>query len=146
MYSHLPVLTIRHHCAGEHGLRSAPALSVPAGPYRSITETLLSRPQERKYPFRLAGKPALSYAAWAAETFRHRCGAWSSKPVDGRKVVGRFDSYASPPSPGKQGLFPCGYEGDIQDRFVKGRPPSMALKYRESPVTSSPSQGGLEKF
>lgn len=32
------------------------------------------------------------------ETFRHRCGAQSSKLVDGRKVVGRFDSYTFPPS------------------------------------------------
>ena len=31
------------------------------------------------------------------EAFRHRCGAWSSKPVDGRKVVCRFDSYTLPP-------------------------------------------------
>ncbi len=32
------------------------------------------------------------------ETFRHRCGAQSSKLVDGREVVGRFDSYTFPPS------------------------------------------------
>lgn len=35
--------------------------------------------------------------------FRHRCGAWSSKPMNGRKVVGRFDSYAPPP------CFPTGH-------------------------------------
>lgn len=32
-----------------------------------------------------------------AEASRHRCGAWSSKPVDGCEVIGRFDSCASPP-------------------------------------------------
>lgn len=36
------------------------------------------------------------------ETFRHRCGAQSSKLVDGRKVVGRFDSYTFPPSLNKK--------------------------------------------
>lgn len=32
-----------------------------------------------------------------AGTFRHRCGARSSKPAAGFTVCGRFDSYTSPP-------------------------------------------------
>ena len=39
------------------------------------------------------------FALWCAhaETFRHRCGARSSKPVAGLAVCGRFDPYTSPP-------------------------------------------------
>ena len=40
-----------------------------------------------------------TFALWCAhaETFRHRCGARSSKPVAGLAVCGRFDPYTSPP-------------------------------------------------
>ena len=40
-----------------------------------------------------------AFALWCAhaETFRHRCGARSSKPVAGLAVCGRFDPYTSPP-------------------------------------------------
>lgn len=31
------------------------------------------------------------------EAFRHRCGAWSSKPMYGSDVVGRFDPCTLPP-------------------------------------------------
>ena len=31
------------------------------------------------------------------EAFRHRCGAWSSKPMLGSDVLGRFDSCTLPP-------------------------------------------------
>ena len=62
----------------------------------------------RLLPFRLALKPARRHAPpcrqrtfnlWCAhaETFRHRCGARSSKPVAGLAVCGRFDPYTSPP-------------------------------------------------
>ncbi len=33
----------------------------------------------------------------STEAYRHRCGAWTSNPVDGREVAGRFDSYTLPP-------------------------------------------------
>ena len=33
----------------------------------------------------------------SAEAFRHRCGAWTSNPVDGFAPIGRFDSYTLPP-------------------------------------------------
>ncbi len=38
------------------------------------------------------------------EAYRHRCGARSSKPVEGREVFGRFDSYTLPPHPLKSHL------------------------------------------
>ncbi len=41
--------------------------------------------------------PPRVYDACLGEAYRHRCGAWSSKPVAGSDVRGRFDSYTSPP-------------------------------------------------
>ena len=41
-------------------------------------------------------QPALCIQAFVG-AFRHRCGARSSKPVGGRDVPGRFDSYTLPP-------------------------------------------------
>ena len=48
-----------------------------------------------------------AFALWCAhaETFRHRCGARSSKPVAGFTVCGRFDPYTSPPS--HNSMFAC---------------------------------------
>ena len=45
----------------------------------------------------LAKNSCRGYIDSSAEAYRYRCGAWSSKPVDGREAVGRFDSYTPPP-------------------------------------------------
>lgn len=50
-------------------------------------------------PLPLAGFFIFAYhTGYYAETFRHRCGARSSKPVAGFTVCGRFDPYTSPPN------------------------------------------------
>ncbi len=43
------------------------------------------------------------------EAFRHRCGAWSSKPMLGSDVLGRFDSCTLPPLLEKKGLMRISY-------------------------------------
>ena len=67
-------------------------------------EALWRKPQFQAAacPSQLAHAPPCGqrpFALWCAhaETFRHRCGARSSKPVAGLAVCGRFDPYTSPP-------------------------------------------------
>ena len=59
---------------------------------------LSRRPAVRRVLYLSARKRYLVSAFHTAEAFRHRCGAWSSKPVGGGNVPCRFDSYTLPPA------------------------------------------------
>lgn len=70
----------------------------------------------------------------AREAFRHRCGAWTSNPVDGREVVGRFDSYTLPPHSSPPRSSPSRYRDSPPSR-LRCRFPKPFIPKSESLAT-----------
>ena len=90
----------------------------------------------------LAKNSCRGYIDSSAEAYRYRCGAWSSKPVDGREAVGRFDSYTPPPVYLKNKVKLRGASGALNFRRAQSCSP---LRLQQQSAEKDQQSAGLEK-
>lgn len=90
----------------------------------------------------LAKNSCRGYIDSSAEAYRYRCGAWSSKPVDGREAVGRFDSYTPPPVYLKNKVKLRGASGALNFRRAQSCSP---LRLQQQSAKKDQQSAGLEK-
>ncbi len=76
--------------------RKLPALYLSASNHRKL-KTRAGKGQTLPKIIMVAASPPIAKGTSTTEASRHRCGAWSSKPMYGSDVVGRFDSCTLPP-------------------------------------------------